>query len=542
MPDDSDSTPAQENPRRSGRWSRAVGEGGSQRPGRGDDAGDDSRSSSSGRSDSTRVRDDARGGDSQRPERQQRSRGDDQGSGRRAGGERGRGDYRSGARRDDGSRQDRGYRRESSRDDRFGAGRDDRGAQRREDRDSRPGDGARGGGPRSGGPRRDDRDRRDAGRGFTDRPSDRGRSGPGDRAGRPDRYDRGGRPERGGPAGATAGRTDRPNDGRTPQPGTGGRGPRSWDRSSPSNVTGRDSRQEPPLDEEITGKELDRSVWRELRTLTKENADGVAKHLVAAATLLEDDPDLALAHAEHAARRAGRVPAVREALGLVRYRRGEFSDAIREFRTAKRLSGSNHLLPYLVDCERGLKRYDRALDLAASPEAKGLAEADNIELAIVVSGVRRDLGQPEAAVMVLRIPALEHAKSQPWAARLFYAYAEAVLATGDASAAREWFVRALDADKAEETDAGERIDELDGIVMTDLLDDDDLIVEESDDAVGAETSTDTASSGNSATFADDEQGSDAGSSFDQNAESTSIAPTSHASTSMPTFDEGTAGN
>lgn len=228
------------------------------------------------------------------------------------------------------------------------------------------------------------------------------------------------------------------------------------------------------LPEDITGKELDRSVWRELRTLTKENAEGVAKHLVAAAIMLEEDPDLALAHAEHAARRAGRVAAVREALGLVHYRRGEFTDAIREFRTAKRLSGSNHLLPYLVDCERGLGRYERALDLAASPEARSLGEADNIELAIVVSGVRRDLGQPEAAQMVLRIPALQRGSKQPWAARLFYAYAEALLASDAEDEAREWFLKAAEADNEGQTDAAERLVELDGIVLTDTLGDGEL--------------------------------------------------------------------
>ena len=233
-----------------------------------------------------------------------------------------------------------------------------------------------------------------------------------------------------------------------------------------------DSRIEPELPEEITGKELDRSVWREMRTLSKENAEGVARHLVAAAQLLEDDPDLALAHAEHATRRASRVAAVREALGLVHYRRGDYAEAIREFRTAKRLSGSNHLLPYLVDCERGLGRYERALDLANSPEARSLGEADNIELAIVVSGVRRDLGQPEAAVMVLRIPALDKAKNQAWASRLLYAYAEALLATGDEDQARVWFAKAVDADDEGQTDAAERLAELDGIVLTDLLPED----------------------------------------------------------------------
>ncbi|MFC6707402.1 tetratricopeptide repeat protein [Flexivirga alba] len=244
-----------------------------------------------------------------------------------------------------------------------------------------------------------------------------------------------------------------------------------------------------------------------MRTLTKENAQGVAKHLVAAATLLEDDSDLALAHAEHAARRAGRVAAVREALGLVHYRRGEFNDAIREFRTAKRLSGSNHLLPYLVDCERGLGRYERALDLAASPEARSLGEADNIELAIVVSGVRRDLNQPEAAQMVLRIPALERASKQPWAARLFYAYAEALLAGGAEGEARDWFAKAIDADVEGQTDAAERVDDLDGLVFVDALDEelDDSIP---DDAGSADASDDLSAVASGVAVGDSPQASD----------------------------------
>ncbi|WP_392426224.1 tetratricopeptide repeat protein [Barrientosiimonas humi] len=234
-------------------------------------------------------------------------------------------------------------------------------------------------------------------------------------------------------------------------------------------------RKEPEIPEGITGKELDRAVWHQLRTLTKENAEGVAQHLAAAAMLLEDEPDLALDHAQTAVRRAGRVPAAREALGLVLYRRGEFSDALREFRTARRLSGSDHLLPYMVDAERGLGRLERALELASSPEAKRLPEADNIELAIVVSGVRRDLGQPEAALMGLRIPALNKLGRQPWAARLSYAYAEALLATGDEDGAHEWFSKALTLDAQQETDAAERIAELEGVVLEDLLEGEDDI-------------------------------------------------------------------
>lgn len=216
---------------------------------------------------------------------------------------------------------------------------------------------------------------------------------------------------------------------------------------------------------------------QQLRTLSKENADGVAKHMVAAAELLEDQPEKALEHAQHAVSRAGRVPAAREALGLVLYRTGEYAEALREFRTARRLSGSDHLLPYMVDCERGLGRYERALELANSPEAQRLSESDNIELAIVVSGVRRDMGQSRAAVVGLRIPALQKATTQPWAARLFYAYADALLDLGETTQAREWFVKADAADNEGETDASDRVDQIDGFELTDLTPEDEQDVD-----------------------------------------------------------------
>lgn len=193
----------------------------------------------------------------------------------------------------------------------------------------------------------------------------------------------------------------------------------------------------------------------------------MAQHLVMVAALLEaDEVEAAMAHAETAVRRAGRVPAAREALGMVAYRTGDFARALGEFRTVRRISGSDHLLPLMVDCERGLGRHDRALDLAQSPEAKRLPTQDKVELAIVVSGIRRDLGQVDAALVALQIPQLKKS-NQP---RLAYAYADTLLALGRTDEAREWFQRAVDADAEYETDAVERLEELDGVSMTDLLD------------------------------------------------------------------------
>jgi tetratricopeptide (TPR) repeat protein len=233
-------------------------------------------------------------------------------------------------------------------------------------------------------------------------------------------------------------------------------------------------------------------VHQQLRTLSKENAEGVAQHLVMVAALLEaDDMVGAEAHAETAVRRAGRVPAAREALGLVAYRKGEWARALSEFRTARRLSGSSHMLPLMVDCERGLGRPERALELATSPEARALSLEERIELAIVISGIRRDLGQPQAAVLALQIPQLKSTARKPWSARLSYAYADALLANGDDAAARDWFARAADFDDEGETDAADRLAELDGIVMIDLLEGDeegdDLDEAESDDRDGIDT-------------------------------------------------------
>ena len=217
----------------------------------------------------------------------------------------------------------------------------------------------------------------------------------------------------------------------------------------------------------MTGKELDRSIHHQLRTLSKENAEGVAQHLVMVSVLLEaDEMSAALAHAETAVRRAGRVPAAREALGMVAYRQGDFARALAEFRTVKRLSGSAHLLPLIIDCERGLGRLERALDLASGPDSVGLAEEDKVELAIVVSGIRRDLGQSDAALLSLQIPQLKKVGRGAFP-RLQYAYADALEALGRTDEAREWFAKVVASDSELETDAVERLDELDGIVIVD---------------------------------------------------------------------------
>ena len=231
---------------------------------------------------------------------------------------------------------------------------------------------------------------------------------------------------------------------------------------------------EPPLPEDADAGGLDRSLRAELRTLSKENAEGVGGHLVMVGRLLDaEDFDLALAHAEAAARRAGRVAGVRETLGVVHYRRGEWAKALAEFRTARRLSGSQHLLPLMADVERGLGRPERAVELAASPEAAQLAAAEQVELAIVVTGARADLGQHAAAVQQIERLARASTARQPWAARVRYAYAAALEGVGRSDEALEWYARAAEVDVQGETDAAERLGTSDETWVVDLGDDDD---------------------------------------------------------------------
>lgn len=256
-------------------------------------------------------------------------------------------------------------------------------------------------------------------------------------------------------------------------------GRRQEPRGKPRRDTSRDSAEpsthrrstrtdEPELPDDVTGAELDRHVRRDLATLSKDNAVGVARHLVMAGRLVDVDPAAALTHALAAQRRAGRVAVVRETAGLVAYHAGDYELALRELRTARRMSGSSEHLPVMADCERGLGRPERALALAAGEEARRLDRAGQIELAIVVAGARLDLGQPEAAVVQLQLDELERRptpETAGQAARLMSAYSDALEAAGRTDEARRWLERAAATDPDSSTGAAERLGEGQEVVI-----------------------------------------------------------------------------
>jgi hypothetical protein len=68
---------------------------------------------------------------------------------------------------------------------------------------------------------------------------------------------------------------------------------------------------------------------------------------------------------------------------------------------------------------------------------------------------------------------------QPWTARLRFAYADALLEVGREDEAHLWFERAVEADPDGETDAADRLAELDGLVFEDAVDEADDTDDES---------------------------------------------------------------
>ncbi len=250
----------------------------------------------------------------------------------------------------------------------------------------------------------------------------------------------GGRP--GGPA-KKGGGSSRPGGGYRGKPDT-----RPSDRAGGKTTADRSDRppaNRPAVDRDVTGTELERFVLAELRSLPETLAVLVGQHLVMVGRFVEDDPDLALEHAKAARDLAPRVAILRETLGVAAYGSGDFGLALTELKAARRISGNDDLLPLIADCERGLGRPDRALDLFAAAPAR-LPVESAVELLIVAAGARRDLGDPEAAVLLLQRGELNAPTGAGWLPRLRYAYADALQATGRKAEAERWFALAEQAD------------------------------------------------------------------------------------------------
>ncbi|HWK20537.1 MAG TPA: hypothetical protein VNR37_07195 [Microbacteriaceae bacterium] len=252
--------------------------------------------------------------------------------------------------------------------------------------------------------------------------------------------DRGRRSDSAGPkqpprSGGKPTRAGKPHPSMTPRP-------RRGESAEPDTKSVRPRLEDPFIPDEVTPNDLSRDVRNELKTLTAENQEYVARHLAMAARLIDEEPGVAHLHALSASRRGGRIGVVRETLAITAYRTGDYALALRELRTYRRITGKDDQLPLMVDSERGLGRPERALELARSVPRGTLPVPVQVELAIAMSGARLDLGQAELALAELEIPQLDPDVAFSWSPALFGAYATVLEELGRGDEAAVWLRRA----------------------------------------------------------------------------------------------------
>ena len=158
---------------------------------------------------------------------------------------------------------------------------------------------------------------------------------------------------------------------------------------------------EPKMPKGIEWSMLSTDDRERLRGLSKEHAENIGLHILAAYTLEERDPELALEHAKWVAHQASRIDFAREALAFVAYRQGDYKLALREFRTAFRMNGFLDYLPFIADCERGMGEPKKAIETAMSDDAKYLRGESKAEMFLVYAGALGDLELWDKAIEIV---------------------------------------------------------------------------------------------------------------------------------------------
>lgn len=173
---------------------------------------------------------------------------------------------------------------------------------------------------------------------------------------------------------------------------------------------------EPKMPKGMEWSMLSKDERERLRGLSKEHAENIGLHILAAFAVEESDPQNALAHAKWAARQASRIDFARETLGFIAYRQGDYKLAARELRTAYRMNGFLDYLPFIADCERGMEEPKKAIEIALSPEASQLRGEGKAEMFLVYAGALGDLQMWDKAVEIVHV--LGRSKGLPGAYRM----------------------------------------------------------------------------------------------------------------------------
>ena len=132
---------------------------------------------------------------------------------------------------------------------------------------------------------------------------------------------------------------------------------------------------------------------------------------------------------------------VRELLGLVEYRVGNYRAAAKELEAFVELTDSAEQHPVLMDCYRAQKRWKRVDELwgelgVSSPSSELVTEGR-----IVLAGSLADRGRMDEAIDLLRRKSKPVARPRDHHLRLWYALADLEERAGNLSAARDLFAR-----------------------------------------------------------------------------------------------------
>jgi tetratricopeptide (TPR) repeat protein len=148
--------------------------------------------------------------------------------------------------------------------------------------------------------------------------------------------------------------------------------------------------------------------------------------------------------------------AVRELLGLVHYRLGQYPAATKELTAFVDLTGSVEQHPVLMDCWRAQRRYDRAEELWEELARSSPSGALVTEGRIVLAGSLADAGRLRDAITTLSRRADDVRRVQPHHLRLWYALGDLYERAGEIPRAREMFLRVRKQD-ASFADVAERL-------------------------------------------------------------------------------------
>lgn len=188
---------------------------------------------------------------------------------------------------------------------------------------------------------------------------------------------------------------------------------------------------------------LSRDVAREIDHVAHLGRAAEVKEAVARAGEAVEDERFAeaLEPLEGAKRAAPRSGSVRELLGVVHYRLGNWREAARELAAYRRLTGRRDQDHLYADAERALGRPEKAVEILddLTPAEAG-SEERWVEAVIVRASSLADLGRPEEAVEYVRARGpVEPPEVLPHHLRLWYALADLLERTGRRGEARAWW-------------------------------------------------------------------------------------------------------